>query len=67
MRVLFSLSVCIAVITLLSVSGCRTAKGDTPGEKRAYALKMRDDALTELYKERPDAKKHVEGAPGYAV
>ena len=67
MRVLFSLSVCIAVITLLSISGCRSAKGDTPKEKRAYVLKMRDDALTALYKERPDAKKHVEGAAGYAV
>ena len=67
MRVLFSLSVCIAVITLLSVSGCRMAKGDTPKERRAYVLNMRDDALTELYKERPDAKKHVEGAAGYAV
>ena len=28
---------------------------------------MRDDALAELYKEKPEAKKHVEGAPGYAV
>ncbi len=67
MRNLFSLIVCLVVVAVMSTSGCRRAKGDTPKEKRAYVQKMRDDALAELYKEKPEAKKHVEGAPGYAV
>lgn len=67
MRVALPVSVCLCLALSLGVSSCRQAKGDSPKEKRAYVMKMRDDALAELYRVRPGAKEHVEGAPGYAV
>lgn len=49
------------------LAGCRTPEGGTVDEKRASVLEMRDDSLAQLFSERPEAKAHVEDAPGYAV
>ena len=54
-------------IPVLVICGCRTPKGGTVQEKRDYTLSMRDEALAELYKKKPEAKAHVENAPGYGV
>ena len=48
-------------------AGCKTPKGDTVEQKRADVQQMRQEALDELYRRKPAAKSHVEGAPGYAV
>ncbi len=61
------MSTAALLITLAVVSGCRVPRGDTAQEKRNYTLRMKDDALADLYRRRPHARKHVEGAPGYAV
>lgn len=47
--------------------GCRTPQGSTVQEKRDYTLRMRDEALAELYEKKPEAKSHVESAPGYGA
>jgi lipid-binding SYLF domain-containing protein len=61
------LALCGIAACLIAITGCRTAKGDTPEEKHDYALAMRDDTIAELYQLKPYAKREVESAPGYAV
>jgi lipid-binding SYLF domain-containing protein len=48
-------------------ASCASTKGNTPDEKRSYALKMRDDTLSELYRQKPEAKEKVEKAAGYGT
>lgn len=49
------------------VGGCASAKGSSAKEKRAYTLRMRDAALTELYTQAPEAKQKIQNAAGYGV
>ena len=57
----------VALIMLsLCISGCATS-GKSPVEKRKVILDMKNEVLTELYKEKPDVKQQIAGAPGYAV
>ena len=64
-----SRTIAIGLLTVcaLLAAGCRTPKGESVQEKRNYALEMRNEALSELYAKRPEAKAHVTRAPGYAV
>ena len=57
----------ILALCILPAAGCMGPKGATPQEKRAAAMKMRSEALAELYKQRPEAKAHLQRAAGYAV
>ncbi len=57
------LPVLLAVICLLPFS----AKADTPAEQRAAIQKMEADVLEQLYKERPDTRREIADAKGYAV
>ncbi|MEN8127003.1 MAG: hypothetical protein ABFR90_04265 [Planctomycetota bacterium] len=63
LRTAVLLVVCLAVV----ITGCRKAEGTNPSEKRDYAQKMKKDTLAELYQERPEAKKLIANAAGYAV
>lgn len=47
--------------------GCRTAKGNSPAEKRAYVLQTRDEALARLYETQPEARAKIANAAGYGV
>jgi lipid-binding SYLF domain-containing protein len=47
--------------------GCRTAKGNSPAEKRAYVLQTRDETLGTLYASQPEAKGKIADAAGYGV
>jgi lipid-binding SYLF domain-containing protein len=58
---------CTVILAFAFLCGCRTPQGSTPPEKRHSTLRMRDEALAELYTQRPAAKAHVERAPGYGV
>lgn len=49
------------------VTACMGAKGDTKAEKRVYVDNMKNKALTELYKEKPDAKAQMSKMAGHAV
>jgi len=42
-------------------------KGDSPEEKRAHVLQQRDEMLAVLFSLRPDLKKRIGKAPGYAT
>jgi lipid-binding SYLF domain-containing protein len=67
MRSTRSLSGFLVAVGILAASGCAAPRGQTVQEKREYVLKMKDETLAELYRTRPEAKLHVESAPGYAA
>jgi len=53
--------------TLLILSGCAGAKGDTKADKISNINKMRSKDLAELYKLVPGARQEITNAYGYAV
>ncbi len=54
-------------VCTLAMVGCATAKGGTQAEKRTYTLQMRDEALADLYEQRPEARQKIENAAGYGA
>lgn len=56
----------LALLALIALSGCASL-GDTPAEKRATILEVRDSVLARLYEERPEARAQVANAAGYGV
>jgi hypothetical protein len=52
-------------LALTLVSACASPEGKTPAEKKAYALMVRDGALTQLYARNPETKAKIAAAPGY--
>jgi len=49
------------------LSGCVTTSGASVAEKRAQIQKMREQVLTQLFREKPDVRQQIKTAPGYAV
>lgn len=62
----YSLLLSLLLIGLM-VSACARPKGDTPQEKRAFVQQMKNDALAELYAQKPYTKELIQNAAGYAV
>ena len=56
---------CLAL--LLLGGGCATTGGGSPAEQRESILAMKNEALSELYRRKPDVKQQIASAPGYAV
>lgn len=58
----------VAALALVLVvpAGCASL-GNTPAEKRATILDMRDRSIAQLYRERPEARERIASAAGYAV
>ena len=56
----------IVTVTLLLTGGCASL-GDTPAEKRATVLDMRDETLSMLYEQKPSARRQIAAAAGYGV
>ena len=54
-------------ISVLSLTGCNEADGVTAADKRENIMDMHDAALAELYEKKPETKKMIKKAPGYAV
>jgi lipid-binding SYLF domain-containing protein len=50
-----------------TIAGCASPKGDSVFEKRSYVHDMRADVLTELYREKPEAKEKIAKAVGYGA
>ena len=46
---------------------CNAIAGDSKAEKQQKTLKMKDEVLTQLFKEKPYTRKQINSAPGYAV
>jgi hypothetical protein len=61
-----SLILSLAIVCLM-VSACARPKGDTPEEKRNFVQQMKNDALADLYVQKPYAKELIQDAAGYAV
>jgi len=58
----------IASVALIVTAQASVFKKEgTPDEQRADIRKVRDQALVELYKVQPSARRHMEKAAGYAV
>ncbi len=58
----------LSIVLLTGVAvGCRTPQGDTPAQKRASVRSMRNTALADLYKDKPQARGLVDRSVGYAV
>jgi len=47
--------------------GCVAPKGNTVHDKRSDVLNMKNETLSELYSQRPEAKSKIKKASGYAV
>ena len=56
-----------AVLLLLSLAACLAPQGSSPEEKREAILRMHNETLGQLYRQRPTAKSVVSNAAGYAV
>jgi lipid-binding SYLF domain-containing protein len=54
-------------ILLVLTLGCFGPKGFNPDQKREFVINMKDDALNQLYREKPHTQKLIENAAGYAV
>ncbi len=52
---------------LAILSACATTGSGTPAQKRAAVTEMRQEVLTEIYKQKPDVRNQVANAPGYGV
>jgi lipid-binding SYLF domain-containing protein len=61
---LLALTLAVALLAPPTLAADDAAKAE---EKRQAILKMRDETLERLYKEKPEAKGVVEKSPGYAV
>ncbi|MFM9995333.1 MAG: hypothetical protein ACKVU4_05975 [Phycisphaerales bacterium] len=57
----------IAVGFAALLGGCASSQGNTPEEKRRYSLKMRDDTVAELIRQRPEVKERLDKAAGYGA
>lgn len=60
------IAVLLSFALLTAVAGCASL-GDTPAEKRAAILQMRDETLARLYREKPYAREEIASAAGYGV
>jgi len=60
------IGLCFLAITLI-LSSCATTGGNTPPTKRQAILSMREQVLSDLYKNHPQARTEIASAPGYAV
>ena len=69
MRTTKKIALLIALLTIstLTMTGCTEAEGVTAADKRESIMDMHDAALQELYEKRPETKKYIKNAPGYAV
>jgi len=57
---------CLIALLILT-AGCIGPKGFNPVQKREFVLNMKNDSLSQLYKEKPHTKKLIENAVGYGV
>jgi lipid-binding SYLF domain-containing protein len=57
----------VTIVLGLLIVGCSTPKGGTVAERRAYVMKMHDEALAELTARDAFAKDKVARAAGYGV
>jgi len=52
---------------IVCLGGCASMGEGTREEKQAAIRKMKDSALTQLFKQKPDTRTQLKSAPGYGV
>ncbi len=57
----------VSLFLIFVVVGCARPQGYTAQQKREYVLRMKEDTLSKLYREKPETKSIIKNAPGYAV
>ncbi len=57
----------LCLLVALFAGGCVTTGGGTPAQQRESILAMKNEVLSELYRQKPDVKQQIANAPGYAV
>ena len=57
----------IFAVASIVMIGCATPKGNTIQDKRSYVLSMKNETLSKLYREHPEARSKIKNAAGHAV
>ena len=57
----------LAFCFMVASSGCSSAVGKTPAEKRQYISELHDDVINDMVAKYPAVKKKVNESPGYGV
>ena len=57
----------LSVILITGLSACASMGSGTPADKRAAILSMKDEVLTQLFREKPYSRNQLESSKGYAV
>lgn len=57
----------LALLLAWLLSACVTNRGSTPAEKRSAIQQMKEQVLSDLYRQKQSARAEVAAAPGYAV
>ncbi len=57
----------IVLVSLFLIISCATPKGNNNQEKVNHILKMKNETLAELYRDKPESRSKVQKAAGYAV
>ncbi|MFC0118404.1 YSC84-related protein [Pseudoalteromonas xiamenensis] len=57
----------VSLSFLLTLTGCATSGDASPAEKRQVVQSMKTNTLNQLYAQKPDVRKQIRSAPGYAV
>lgn len=57
----------VVIFLLTFMQGCATISGDSVAQKRHSVQQMKNEVLTELFKLKPDTRKQVKNAAGYAA
>lgn len=57
----------VTLVAAILASGCISPKGATMSQKRDFALKMRDAAVSDLSAKHAGLQSHMKSAAGYAV
>lgn len=55
------------VILTCALAACASMGSGDKMQKQQEIIKMKDDALTQLFKDKPDTRHQLNAAPGYAV
>ena len=56
----------ILMLFVFVLTGCQTTQ-ESPAEKRKAVNQMKNDVLSQLYKEKPSVKQQIQSAAGYGV
>ena len=57
----------ISLLLFIAIAGCASMGDGSVTDKRQAILNMKEQVLTQLFKQKPDTRSQINSAPGYAV